>query len=227
MKISRYLMVGMMILWLALAANAQESEALIKTPMTIGIVIFEGVLTSEVTAPVEVFGAPAETGEKSFNVLLIAQDNSLVTSNEGLKLMPDATFQSSPRLDVLIVPSSYNLEASEKSENVIQFVKERGTQADYLASNCAGAFILGEAGLINGRKVVTWVGGGPSLKERFPEALVQDDEANRVVIDGNLITSNGALITYESSLVLLEKLAGKKQRDKVAENLYYTRLTGK
>lgn len=56
---------------------------------------------------------------------------------------------------------------------------------EYLASNCAGAFVIGEAGLLKDKKVVTYVGGGAYLQERFPEALVQDDTKNTVIVDGN------------------------------------------
>ena len=200
------------------------AEGLKKEPITVGIVVFEGFLTSEISGPVEVFGHPIVEGEQPFEVLLIAESMASISSHEGLRILPDVTFSNSPELDVLIVPSSYNLKVSEENEKVIAFVKNQGKKVKYLASNCAGAFILGEAGLIDGRKVVTYVGGGESLQKRFPKALVQDEFKNHVMIDGNLITSNGALISYESAFVLLEKLVGKTQATRAAGDLYYTRL---
>lgn len=202
--------------------SAEEGASKTKT-IRIGIVIFEGVMTSEVAAPVEVLGCPSDTGP-TLHVILIAERDTPVRTNEGLAITPDATFSTISDLDVLIVPSSYNLEASEENEQVIQFVREQGKKVEFLASNCAGAFILGEAGLLDGRKVTTWVGGGTSLQERFPDALVQDGATHRVVVDGNLITSNGLLVTYEASLMLLEKLAGKERAKKVAAGLYIARV---
>lgn len=206
----------------AIPANAEDGTSRTKT-IRIGIVIFEGVMTSEVAAPVEVLGSPSDSGP-TLDVILIAERDTPVRTNEGLAITPDTTFASVSDLDVLIVPSSYNLEASEENEQVIQFVREQGKKVEFLASNCAGAFILGEAGLLEGRKVTTWVGGGESLQKRFPKALVQDDTTHRVVVDGNLITSNGVLVTYEASLVLLEKLAGKERAEKVAADLYIARV---
>lgn len=204
-----------------LSVSITSAEAVTKN---IGIVIFDGVLTSEVTAPVEVFGHKGDDDEVTFNVKLIAENMNVIKSHEGLVLTPDATFEENPTLDVLIVPSSYNVDASEKNANVVNFVREQGTKVEYLASNCAGAFIVGEAGLLKGKKVVTYVGGGTSLKERFPDALVQDDSENTVVVDGNYISSNGALVSYKSSLKLLELISGTKKSEEVKANLYYTRL---
>ena len=83
---------------------------------------------------------------------------------------------------------------------------------------------MGQAGVLAGRRATTYVGGEKSLQKMFPKAKVQYDQ--HVVTDGNLITSNGAVISYEASLLLLETLAGAMARE-VADELYYTRLLGK
>ena len=190
----------------------------------IGIVIFDGVITSEVTAPVEVFGHVGERNGIRYEVSLVAEKLDVIKSNEGLKLTPDYTFDNSPSLDVLIVPSSYNVEASEKNSKVVNFVKDKGAKAEYLASNCAGAFIVGEAGLLDGKKMVTYVGGGVDLKKRFPKAIVQDEHKNTVFVDGKYISSNGVLVSYTSALKLLEMMNGKKVSNAVKADLYYDRL---
>ncbi len=196
------------------AHAATESE---KT--RIGIVIFDGFLTSEVTAPIEVFGMPAAEGMQSFEVVLVAEKMDAVKSHEGLQVQPDYTFETSPKLDVLVVPSSYNMQASEDNENVVGFVREQVDQVTYVASHCAGAFILGHAGFIDGKEVTTYVGGSELLQKKFPRAKVRDDKKYPVVIDGKFISSNGGLVSYEASLRLLELLAGKGQAEKVAEAL--------
>ncbi len=84
---------------------------------------------------------------------------------------------------------------------------------------------MGQAGVLDGRRATTYVGGEKSLQKMFPKAKVQYDQ--QVVTDGNLITSNGAVISYEASLLLLEKLAGASLAQEVADEIYYTRLLGK
>ncbi len=190
----------------------------------IGIVVFDGFLTSEVVAPIEVFGKPAAEGMQGFEVVLLGEKMGAIKSHEGLLIHPDYTFDTSPALDVLIVPSSYNTEASEDNKNVVRFVREQAEKVDYLASHCAGAFILGNAGLLDGKNVTTYVGGGELLQKKFPAAFVLDDKTHPFVVDGKLITSNGGLVSYEASLKLLELLTGKGQADRVAEELFLNQL---
>ncbi len=76
---------------------------------------------------------------------------------------------------------------------------------------------MGQAGVLDGRRATTYVGGEKSLQKMFPKAKVQYDQ--QVVTDGNLITSNGAVISYEASLLLLEKLAGASLAQEVADEI--------
>lgn len=218
-----YMMLGLTLIYLFGFSSVSSADTLTKN---IGIVIFDGVLISEVTAPAEVFapGYGEEEPKVRFNVQLIAESTDVVKTHEGLRILPDATFDDEPPLDILIVPSSFNLEASEKNANVVNFVRQQGTKAEYLASNCAGAFIVGEAGLLKDKKVVTYVGGGEYLQERFPEALVQDDSKHTVVVDGNYISSNGALVSYASAFKLLEMISGKEAADSRKAELFYDQL---
>lgn len=193
---------------------------------TIGIVVFDGFLTSEVTAPIEVFGkASKKSWFSTYEVVTIAADRKAVTSEEGLRIMPQMTFKDSPQLDVLIVPSSWDLDSLLANKELVGFIKVQAQGATYVASHCAGAFLLGQAGVLDGRRATTYVGGEKSLQKMFPKAKVQYDQ--HVVTDGNLITSNGAVISYEASLLLLEKLAGPRFTKRVADEIYYTRLLEK
>jgi transcriptional regulator GlxA family with amidase domain len=190
----------------------------------IGVVIFDGFLSSEVVAPVEVFGKPATEGMLGFEVVLVGEKMGPVKSHEGLVLHADYTFATTPALDVLVVPSSYNAAASEENKQVVRFVREQAGKVRYIASHCAGAFILGHAGVLDGRRVTTYVGGGALLQEKFPGAKVLDDMQNPLVVDGNLITSNGGLVSYEASIKLLEMMSSKKQADGVAAELFLSQM---
>ncbi len=190
-------------------------------PLKIGVLIYDGLAISEITAPVEVFFDFGE--EKQFDVLLIGETNKPITSHEGMQVLPNTTFEKSPQLDVVIVPGSYKPEAGEKNPKVHAFIQKQAKKAKYVASHCAGAFVLGNAGLLDGKKATTYYGGQELLAQQFPKAKVQDI-SHHYVVDGNLITSNGALISYEASLWLLEKLAGPERAKATAERLYYDRL---
>jgi len=95
---------------------------------------------------------------------------------------------------------------------------------DYTVSNCAGATLIGEAGIADGRRIVTWIGGGADLQKNYPNLKVQDDSKVSFVEDGKFMSSNGNLATYISSLELLEKLTNREHRKFVESHLYLDRL---
>lgn len=190
----------------------------------IGVLVFDGVLTSDITAPIEVFGAAsAKSWFSDYEIVTIAVDNtSEVTTNEGLKLQVDAGLKDRPKVDVLIVPSSYEMEPILKNKELISYIKATARTAEWLASNCSGAFVLGEAGVLDDRKATTWAGGERELKASYPKVDVQFD--TNYVVDGNVITSNGGLVSYQAALFLLSKLSSERKSKDIAETLQYERL---
>lgn len=190
----------------------------------IGILIFEGFLANEVVAPLDVFTKAQENGKSLFNVFLVAEKDSIYVSEEGLKIIPDLTIRNCPDLDVLVVPSSMNPDYQTKNQVLVNFIKKQSEKTEYTASHCAGAFLLGEAGIADGKQVVTYCGGSEALQNDYPNVLVQDDNVNAVVTDGNIISSNGNLVSYLASLELLEKMAGTEQRKQVENELLIHKL---
>jgi transcriptional regulator GlxA family with amidase domain len=188
----------------------------------IGVLAFDKVLTSEVTAPVEVLGAATHRG-LPYQVVVISGSRSLdVTTEEGLTVVADATIYDDLDLDVLIVPGAYDLQALTADEALMSYLKREGAQVTWLASNCSGAFLLAHAGLLNGVKATTWAGGEADLKKTYPKVDVQFDQ--NVVMDKNIITSNGGAVSYQASLALLRKLGTPEQTQEVSEMLQIPRL---
>ena len=191
---------------------------------TIGLLMYNGVLTTEVTAAADVFTKPAEDGKQLFNVITIAETANLIVSEEGLKIVPDYTFENCPRLKVLFVPSAYDMYAQVHNEKIVEFIREKNQETEYTVSNCAGAQLIGAAGIADGKKIVTWIGGGEQLQKDYPNLLVQDDSLVSYVEDGKFSSSNGNLASYISSLELLEKMTSPAHRKFVESYLYLDRL---
>ena len=191
---------------------------------TVGIVVFDGVLTNEVVAPLDVFAKSDSNDNKLFNVVLIAEEQRAFLTEEGLSILPNFTFTNSPKLNVIVVPSSMNPENQTSDSNLVNFIKEKSKRAEYTASHCAGAFLLGEAGVAKDKKIVTYCSGGEALQKKYPSLLVMDDSKNTVVKDGNIISSNGNLVSYIASLDLLEMMTSKAQRKYVENELLLNKL---
>lgn len=190
----------------------------------IGLLVFEGVLTTEVTAPLDVFSKHTAAGQQAFNVITIAENTRPITSEEGLTIIPDFTFDKAPELDILFVPSGYDMQAQLSNKRITDFIKLQNTFTDYTVSNCAGAQLIGASGIADGKRIVTYIGGGRELQKDYPALLVEDDSLVTYVEDGKFLSSNGNLASYISSLELLEKLAGKAHRQYVESYLYLRRL---
>ena len=191
---------------------------------TIGLLMYNGVLTTEVTATADVFAKPTEDGKQLFNVITIAETKNPITTEEGLKIIPDYTFDDCPKLTVLFVPSAYDMYSQVHNQKIVDFIKQKNKETTYTVSNCAGAQLIGASGIADGKKIVTYIGGGKQLQKDFPNLLVQNDSLVSFVEDGKFSSSNGNLVSYVTALKLLEKMTSKEQRAFVESYLYLDRL---
>jgi len=103
-----------LVFFLMSSANAATSK--------IGILVFDGFLTSDVTAPIEVLGAATKKAWfSSYEVVVISTSkNKEVISEEGLKIIADKTIYDKLKLDALIVPSAYEMDELLKNIEIIQ-----------------------------------------------------------------------------------------------------------
>lgn len=191
---------------------------------TIGLLMYNGVLQSEVVATSDVFAKPTEDGEQIFNVITIAETKNPITTEEGLRLIPDYTFENCPKLKALFVPSAYDMYAQVHNAKIVNFIRKKNKETEYTVSNCAGAQLIGESGIADGHKIVTWIGGGEQLQKDYPNLKVQNDSLLTYVKDGKFLSSNGNLASYISALELLEIMTSPAHRKFVESYLYLDRL---
>lgn len=191
---------------------------------TIGLLMYNGVLQTEVTATSDVFAKPGEDGEQLFNVITIAETENPITTEEGMHFIPDYSFETCPKLTALFVPSAYDMYAQVHNQKIMDFIREKNKETRYTVSNCAGAQLIGASGIADGKKIVTWIGGGEQLQKDYPNLKVQNDSLVTFVEDGKFSSSNGNLTSYISALHLLEKMTSSEHRKFVESYLYLDRL---
>ena len=191
---------------------------------TIGILVYDGFLTSDVTAPVEVFGAASKKAWfSSYKVVTVSTTKQrVVHSEEGLTILADKTIYDPLSLDVLIVPSAYKMDGVLKNTDVINFIKQQGRSASWMASNCSGARLLSEAGILDGKHATTWAGGEKALAEAYPKVKVEVNK--NVVVDDKVITSNGGSVSYQAALELLARLSSEKYAQEISRTIQFDRL---
>src|SRR3546814_6061623 len=103
-----------------------------------------------------------------------------------------------PRYDVVIVPSSYDMDAVLSNRALIDFIRDQSKTVDWMASNCSGALVLAEAGVLDGKRSPTWSGGHASFQPKYPYVLVHHD-FNVFFADG-FLTSTGIIVSSYASL---------------------------
>lgn len=211
--------VAALIMFFSVATSAEAADK------RIGILVYDGVLTSDVTAPLEVFGVASRlTWFSDYEAITVSvSDQKTITTEEGLKIGVDAWIGDLPELDVLILTSSYDMDPLIENNQLIEFIQSTSKEADWMASNCSGAYLLAEAGLLNGKKATTWAGGESDLQKDYPAVKVQVNQ--NFVVDDKVITSNGSLVSYQAALKLLHLMSSESKAQEVADALQYSRFS--
>jgi transcriptional regulator GlxA family with amidase domain len=124
---------------------------------TIGIYVFDDVEVLDFAGPYEVFtcatrvaGKIAPGAEAPFRVLTIGQRSAALRARAGLSVLPEADFGNCGPLDVLIVPGGV-VTAEQAKPGVIAWIAANAGRCELTASVCTGAFLLAQAGLLDGR----------------------------------------------------------------------------
>ena len=181
----------------------------------------DGVYNTELTAPYDIFQhTKYREGIKPMNVFTVSQSMEVVTSFEGLRILPDFSFASLdlPEIDILVVPSAeHHLDTDLDNKEMISWVRKMAETAEYVTSHCDGAFVLAKAGLLNEVSSTTFPSDIPKYKKMFPELDIISDVL--FVHDGKYITSSGGAKSFEASLYLCEHLYGKDIADRLAGGL--------
>jgi len=193
-----------------------------RNPLKTGILLFNEVEVLDFAGPFEVLSLAedATTREKLFSVKTVAQTRAVVSARNGLKVMPDYDFDSAPDFDLFIVPGGYGAEEIEIHNAVlIGWLKQRATTTPVIASVCTGAFLLSEAGLLNGKRATTHWMDLDRLEREYP--LVSVERAVKFVDEGTILTSGGISAGINLSFHLLKRFIGADVARRTANRMEY------
>ena len=117
----------------------------------VGLLIMDGVYNTELTAPMDIFHHTKFRSDTAMEVFTIAKSKAVVTSFEGLKIVPDYSYTEGdyPPIDVLVVPSAeHHLDSDLEDEALLEFVRKTSAGAQYVTSQLRWGFCVGESGCI-------------------------------------------------------------------------------
>jgi transcriptional regulator GlxA family with amidase domain len=178
----------------------------------IEVLTFPAVQLLDVTGPVQVFASANDHvasagGVPPYRLRLMAQDGGGVTAAAGVWLAAGPLSQRGDALDTLIVAGGPGVEAAAANPVLLDWARQRATQARRVASVCTGAFLLAAAGLLDGRRATTHWKDCARLAQRFPAVRVEPDPI--FVCDGSVWTSAGVTAGIDLALALVEEDLGR------------------
>lgn len=164
----------------------------------IAMLVYPGMTVMDLIGPHCMFGSLM--GAK---IHIVSKTLDPVTSDAGLTVLPDSTFDSCPSdLTVLFTPGGTDgtLAAASDAET-LRFMADRGARAKYVTSVCSGSLILGAAGLLKGYKATShW-----SCRDALAGFGAIPTEA-RVVRDRNRITGAGVTAGLDFGLAMVAEM---------------------
>jgi transcriptional regulator GlxA family with amidase domain len=170
------------------------------SPITVGILLFEGAEELDWAGPWEVFAQAAIGG--ALRAVTVGT-GSPVTSAKGLVTVPHHTLDDAPHLDVLVVPGGTATRVLRDDEKLVDWIRQRGTEARWVTSVCTGAMLLEAAGFLDGRRATTHWSALGELGQRSDVEVVRGE---RYVIDGTVATAAGVSAGIDLALHLVELL---------------------
>jgi transcriptional regulator GlxA family with amidase domain len=193
------------------------------------IVILVPPMTSilDVAGPLEVFSKTVDyineylpSLEESYTIHVLSIDSAtLVNTSSGLPILCEGGIGSLDyEIDTLLLAGKGNLEVDDSVlAPLVDWLKANTGRIRRVGSICAGAFLLAEAGLLNGRRATTHWRNCDKLAKRYPEVKVDKDPI--YVKDGNIYTSAGISTGMDLSLALVEEDFGRDVAVNVARVL--------
>ncbi|MDM7956763.1 DJ-1/PfpI family protein [Blastomonas sp.] len=180
-------------------------------PFTVVFVLFDNVTQLDFTGPAQFLCRMP--GAK---VHVAAADMSPVMTDVGFGIMPTVTFADCPQADLLCVPGGLGVAPALSDTRLIDFVAQQASGAQWITSVCTGAFILGRAGLLKGKRATTHWGYTGLL----PMVGAEHEDA-RTVFDGNLVTAGGVTSGIDFALAIIAHLHGEDVARSIQLSLEY------
>ncbi|HTB02107.1 MAG TPA: GlxA family transcriptional regulator [Bradyrhizobium sp.] len=190
----------------------------------IGILVFPDFQLLDAAGPISVFEIAARYAGQSPSIKVVAATPGPVRSSSGVEMLA-RNFKPSGTISTLIIAGGEGVDAAATCEKTLAFVRGVAKRGVRVASVCSGAYLLAEAGLLDGRRATThWQRTGQFLG-RFPQVKWEPDRI--YVRDGNIWSSAGITAGIDLALALVAEDFGEEIAQKTARQLVlYHRRSG-
>lgn len=177
------------------------------------IAAFPNCLSLDVIGPAEVFASAG-----GYEVQVVAPDHEPFAMSNGIRVVPQSGMDDvRGSIDTLLIAGGPGARRAARDPRVVRWVQTAAERSRRVASVCTGAFVLAEAGLLDGRRATTHWRWCDTLAALYPKVTVEPDAI--FVVDAPLHTSAGVTAGMDLALALVEEDLGPTTARAVAQEL--------
>src|SRR6516164_4847452 len=154
----------------------------------IGVLVFPEFQLLDAAGPISVFEIAARHAGAAPSMRVLAEASGPVRSSSGVEMLARA-LRSSGAITTLVVAGGWGVREAAQSRKILAFVRAAARRGIRIASVCSGAYILAEAGLLDGRRATTHWWNTQNFVSTYPKVKLEPDQI--YVRDGNIWSSAG------------------------------------
>lgn len=183
----------------------------------VAVLAFNGVSLFHLSVPGMVLGT-AQSGhdEPRYDISYCAESPGTVSSDQGIGLEVAHGLELMEASDVIVIPA-WGDQSIVASASLVKALQLANAQNKLIVGLCLGAFVLGDAGLLDGKEATTHWAVRDEFAERFPEARFRPEVL--YVTDGNIMTSAGTVAAIDCCLHLIRQRLGADVANRTAKML--------
>lgn len=187
----------------------------------IGFLVYPGFQIMSLAAASAFEFANLRLKQANYEIHFVSVSGGPVVSSLGTAIDTEAIGES--RFDTLLIVGTVEIPAVEAS--VLDIIRHAPETTRRVAAICTGAFLLAQAGRLDGRRATTHWALANRLKQHYPAVAVEEDRI--FIVDGNIWTSAGMSAGIDMALAMVERDLGNEVARQVAQRLViYHRRTG-
>lgn len=183
--------------------------------MRVAVVAFDRILPFHLSVPCAVFGEIPD-GEPLFDVRVCAAEPGELRSRVGFTIGTPYGLRELARADIVVVPSWRDPHEPAPAP-LLAALRRAHRRGALLVGLCLGAYVLAEAGLLDGRRATTHWGWTALFAERFPQVRV--DPGVLYVDEGDVLTSAGTAAGIDCCLHVVRQRLGAEAANRIARRL--------
>ena len=183
----------------------------------VAVVVYDGFTPFELGVVCEVFGEArwVAPGEPWYRLFICGENSAPVTADGGFQILVPHGLETLARVDTVIVAPTYR--PREVPESVFEALRSAHARGCRILSLCGGAFVLAEAGLLDGRRAATHWAECDELSRCYPRVSV--DSGVLFVDEGDILTSAGSAASIDLCLHVVRQDYGSEMATQLARQL--------